>query len=136
MDGTSGALYSIWLNALAAGLTRGAKEESTSSASSSTWAKGLSYALSILFEYTAARRPSRTLVDPLQTFTETYAKADGANLDEAIKAAVKAAEETKDLVAKAGRAAYVGREQLQEAQVPDPGAWGVAELLQGFQSAL
>ena len=135
MDGTSGALYSIWLNALAGGLIRSAKEESTSSATYSTWSKSLSYALTTLFDYTAARRPSRTLVDPLQTFTETYS-SNGQDFAQAVKAAVQAAEATKDLVVKAGRAAYVGREQLQAAQVPDPGAWGVAELLQGFLSTL
>lgn len=75
-------------------------------------------------------------MDPLQAFTESLGKTKGLELGQAVESARKAAEETKDLVAKAGRAAYVGREELQKAQVPDPGAWGVVKLLEGFHSQL
>ncbi|KAM0754935.1 dihydroxyacetone kinase 1 [Meredithblackwellia eburnea MCA 4105] len=136
MDGTSGALYSIWSNALAAGISKAAKAQNTSSATASVWAEALSHALSVLFSYTAARRPSRTLIDPLHAFTDAFAATKGADFAAAVKEAAKAADETKDLVAKAGRAAYVGREELQKAQVPDPGALGVKTILEGILAAL
>lgn len=133
MDGTSGALYSIWFNALAAGLT---SSTSPSPASAALWAQALEHALRVLYDYTAARRPSRTLIDPLAAFTEAFAASKGTGLDSAIQAAAEACEETKNLVAQAGRAAYVDRAGLQEAQVPDPGAFGVVTILKGIQSSL
>ncbi|KAK4702783.1 triose/dihydroxyacetone kinase / FAD-AMP lyase (cyclizing), partial [Phenoliferia sp. Uapishka_3] len=125
MDGTSGALYSIWSNGLAAGLSRAAKNQNSKTATASVWAEALSHALETLFTYTAARRPSRTLIDPLHAFTVSFAASKGADFAAALKEAQTATEEGKNLIAKAGRAAYVGREELQKAQVPDPGALGV-----------
>lgn len=136
MDGTSGALYSIWFNALAAGLVNTSTATSSTSATPSLWAQALEHALRILYDYTAARRPSRTLIDPLAAFTEAFAASKGTGLDSAIRAAAEACEETKNLVAQAGRAAYVDRAGLQEAQVPDPGAFGVVTILKGIQSSL
>ncbi|GJN93409.1 hypothetical protein Rhopal_006464-T1 [Rhodotorula paludigena] len=132
MGGTSGALYSIWSNALAAGLARA----SASTATPAVWASALDHALSVLYNYTAARRPSRTLIDPLAAFTESFGSSRGADFNAAVAEAEKACEETKDLVAQAGRAAYVDREGLQNAQVPDPGAYGVVTILKGIQAVL
>ncbi|KAI5476272.1 putative dihydroxyacetone kinase 1 [Pseudohyphozyma bogoriensis] len=132
MDGTSGALYSIWSNALAAGLSKAAKESGAKSADAAVWAAALEHALSVLYTYTAARRPSRTLVDPLDAFTAAFGASKGKDFAGAVKEAEAASEKTKDLVAKAGRAAYVGQEELAKAQVPDPGAHGVATLLGGI----
>lgn len=92
-------------------------------------------ALNTLYRYTRARPPSRTLVDPLSSFILTFA-SDPTNLTHAIKAAQEAAEATRDLDAKAGRAAYVDQEKIREASVPDAGAWGVWKLLEGMQKAL
>ena len=128
MDGTSGALYSIWMNALAGGFTN------TGSASFSTWSNALSHALSSLCNYTNARPPSRTLMDPLFAFTETLASSQ--NLRQAVQAANNATEETKNIQAKAGRAAYVAQDQLRDARVPDPGAYGVTKILEGIQSVV
>merc|ERR1712093_717250 len=135
-DGTSGALFNIWSNALAAGVTHAATEKNAKQADSAVWAGALDYALKALYQYTAARRPSRTLVDPLEAFTSAFVKSNGADFSAAVKAAVQAADETKDLVAKAGRAAYVGQDDLQKAQIPDPGAHGISKLLQGFTSVI
>lgn len=128
MDGTSGALYSIWMNALAGGFTN------TETASFSTWSKALSHALSSLCIYTNARPPSRTLMDPLFAFTETLASSQ--NFGQAVQAANDATEETKNIQAKAGRAAYVGQDQLRDARVPDPGAYGVIKILEGIKSVV
>lgn len=128
MDGTSGALYSIWMNALAGGFTN------AGSASLSTWSDALSHALSNLCNYTNARPPSRTLMDPLFAFTETLAASQ--DLNKSIQAADAATEHTKTIQAKAGRAAYVGQDQLKEANVPDPGAFGVTKILEGILSVV
>lgn len=129
MDGTSGALYSIWTNALAAGFAK------SSAADANAWTHALDHALKTLYQYTPARRPSRTLIDPLAAFTEHLTTTKG-DFKGAIQAAVDAAEHTRTIEAKAGRAAYVGREALREANVPDPGAWGVVKILQGIQSVV
>jgi dihydroxyacetone kinase len=75
------------------------------------------------------------MVDPLEAFITTFA-AQPADFASAVKAAVDAAAATATYEAKAGRAAYVSREELAKASVPDPGAHGVAILLQGILAAL
>lgn len=90
------------------------------------WSSALSHARDRLFSYTLARPPSRTLVDPLAAFVQTLSTSDFAS---AVKAAAEAAEETRNLDAKAGRSAYVGSDFLKEEKVADPGAWGVKTIL-------
>jgi dihydroxyacetone kinase len=133
MDGTSGALYSITFNALAAGFV---KQDIQTSLDAEMWSIALSHALESLYKYTNARPPSRTLVDPLDAFTRVFAESKGRDLRSAVQQAINAAENTKDLVATAGRAAYVGQDTLKDRQVPDPGAWGVAKILEGLQRVL
>ncbi|KAJ9093839.1 hypothetical protein QFC21_006210 [Naganishia friedmannii] len=130
MDGTSGALYNIWSNALAAGFAN------AETADGSAWARALSHALATLYKYTAARAPSRTLIDSLSTFTEHFGVSQGKDFSGAVKAAVDAAERTRDIQATAGRAAYVGQDALKEANVPDPGAWGVVKILEGIDRVI
>ncbi|KAJ9106007.1 hypothetical protein QFC19_003343 [Naganishia cerealis] len=132
MDGTSGALYSIWTNALAAGFGTSSSQSATSAA----WSSALAHALHTLYKYTSARAPSRTLIDPLAAFTEHFTQSQGKDFAGAVQEALKAAEHTRTIEAKAGRAAYVGQEALRGANVPDPGAWGVVKILQGIQSVV
>ncbi|KIO16146.1 hypothetical protein M407DRAFT_247057, partial [Tulasnella calospora MUT 4182] len=68
MGGTSGALYSIFLSALAKGLKD--VVESSSTADLAVWAKTSASALNTLQKYTRARPPSRTLIDPLTAFVD------------------------------------------------------------------
>ena len=56
----------------------------------------------------------------------------GNRYSESVAAAVKAAEATKDLTAKAGRSAYVESDRLKKEQIPDPGAWGVKTILENL----
>lgn len=155
--GTSGALYSIFFNGLASGLRSAAEKHGSKTATSAVWADALAAAKATLFEYTRgdsflttsalrprlthlfpplqARSPSRTLVDPLEAFVNAFS-ADSSDLTGAVQAAVDAAAHTAKIDAKAGRAAYVGREELAKANVPDPGAHGVAILLQGILKSL
>ena len=50
----------------------------------------------------------------------------------AVAAAGDAALKTRDLSAKAGRSAYVEGDRLKQEKIPDPGAWGVKAILEGF----
>ncbi|GAA5827012.1 hypothetical protein JCM11251_002205 [Rhodosporidiobolus azoricus] len=138
MGGTSGGLYAIGLSGLSKGLLQAAKEKGAEEATPEVWARGLDLALNTLYRYTRARPPSRTLVDPLSSFILTFS-SDPSSPDafsKAVKAAKEAAEATRDLDAKAGRAAYVNAESIKEASVPDAGAWGVWKLLEGVQKVV
>ncbi|KAG8952188.1 Dihydroxyacetone kinase 2 [Tulasnella sp. 419] len=126
MGGTSGALYSIFFS----GLAKSLRDRSTASpiVNLDMWSKSAAEALATLYKYTRARPPSRTLIDPLTAFVEALPNGLAAG----VKAAKDAAEATKHMVAKAGRGAYVDQKRLAEANVPDPGAWGVAVLVSGL----
>lgn len=71
-------------------------------------------------------------MDPLEAFVTTY-KQNGHNFGSAAQAALDAANDTKKLVAMAGRGSYVNQEDLLKADIPDPGAWGVWRILDGLQ---
>ncbi|KAG8731130.1 Dihydroxyacetone kinase 2 [Ceratobasidium sp. 423] len=128
MGGTSGALYSIYLSALAQGL-QGASTSSSGEPTREQYADAAAFALERLYAYTRARPPSRTLVDPLAAFVQSL-KDPGVRLDQAFEAAQRAAEDTKNLPARAGRAAYVNPEAVKG--TCDPGAWGIRCLFQGL----
>ena len=132
MDGTSGAIYAIFLNALVHGLTKqdsGSKQAVTAK----TWAAALQSSLQTLAKYTPAQRGDRTLMDALMPFAE--ALSDTGHVNKAAQAAKKGAEETKGMKASLGRAVYVGNEEDWMGKVPDPGAWGLAEFLEGLAAA-
>ncbi|KAK1219666.1 hypothetical protein PQX77_017617 [Marasmius sp. AFHP31] len=130
MGGTSGALYSIFFSALAQGLS--AASSSSGTATPQVWSDALRAALDKLYTYTRARPPSRTLVDPLAAFVETFSPS---SLAQAVEAAASAANKTQDIEAKAGRSAYVEGDRLKEQKVPDPGAWGVKTILENLDLA-
>ncbi|KAF8159508.1 dihydroxyacetone kinase [Crassisporium funariophilum] len=127
MGGTSGALYSIFFSGLAQGLQ--ANAPNGGGMTTQAWGQALVSALNKLYTYTRARPPSRTLVDPLAAFVESFVQS-GNTFVQATTAAGRAAEATKDLDAKAGRSAYVEGDRLKKEQVPDPGAWGVKTILE------
>lgn len=81
MGGTSGALYSIYLSALAQGIAQ-SKE---SKVSLSVIAKAADFALKALGKYTPARVGDRTLVDALDPFVEEL--VDSGDLWKAVEAA-------------------------------------------------
>ncbi|KAL0065157.1 hypothetical protein AAF712_007827 [Marasmius tenuissimus] len=129
MGGTSGALYSIFFSALAQGLSAAS---SSGTATPQVWSDALRAALDKLYTYTRARPPSRTLVDPLAAFVETFSPS---SLAQAVEAAASAANKTQDIEAKAGRSVYVEGDRLKEQKVPDPGAWGVKTILENLDLA-
>jgi dihydroxyacetone kinase len=118
--------HSIFFSALAQGLQ--SLPANSHLVTQLLWSSALKTALAHLYTYTHARPPSRTLIDPLTAFIETF--PDG--FAKAVQAAGNAAEATRTMDAKVGRSAYIEVERLKEKGVPDPGAWGVKTLLEGL----
>jgi triose/dihydroxyacetone kinase / FAD-AMP lyase (cyclizing) len=132
MDGTSGAIYAIFLNALAAGL-RDQDTGSSKNVDAKTWAAALQVALTDLEKYTPAAKGDRTLMDALIPFVEELGTS--GDVRRAAEEAKRGAEETKGMKASLGRAVYVGAEEEWMGKVPDPGAWGLQEMLVGMADA-
>jgi dihydroxyacetone kinase len=124
MDGTSGALYAIFLNALVAAL----RSQPAGDATPKVWASALKQSCDALSKYTPARPGDRTLVDALYPFVSVLEET--GNVGQAAAAARKAADETKGMQASLGRSVYIGGSAHQE--VPDPGAWGLSCFFLGL----
>ncbi|KAI5790138.1 Dak1 domain-containing protein [Geopyxis carbonaria] len=122
MDGTSGALYSIFLNALVKALRDAREKEATFS----TWTTAALTAMAGLGRYTPAQPGDRTLVDALHPWLVTLAETK--DLKMAAQAAREGAESTKGMRPKLGRTVYVG----DIGKVPDPGAIGIAVFAEGL----
>jgi dihydroxyacetone kinase len=131
MDGTSGAIYAIFLNALEHGLRQNSPS-SPQPIDAQVWAKALESSLQALSNYTPAQPGDRTLMDALCPFVKTLSQSSDIGL--AAQAAEKGARGTKGMQASLGRTVYVGGEGWQA--VPDPGAHGLAEFLQGLSDGL
>lgn len=125
MDGTSGALYAIFINALVNSLLSSEKETKISVG---TWAAALKKSCDALSRYTPARPGDRTLIDALHPFVEKLEKT--GDVKPAASAAAKAAEATKGMEPSLGRSVYVGGSGYKE--VPDPGAYGLACFFLGL----
>lgn len=125
MGGTSGGLYSIFLTALSKYLLqqKQADPESISKAFHGALYDGL-------FKYTKARVGGRTLVDTLQPFVDSFSQS--SDLNEALNSARDGCENTKKLKAKFGRASYVEESNFKEGEIPDPGAFGLLSIIEGF----
>ncbi|KAK3708546.1 dihydroxyacetone kinase Dak1 [Vermiconidia calcicola] len=128
MDGTSGALYAIFLNALAHGL----RSQSGSQADPSVWAKALKVAMESMGKYTPAKEGDRTLVDALAPFVEQLGSS--GDVGKAAQAAEEGAKKTKGMKASLGRTVYVGGSGYEE--VPDPGAYGLAVFFSALAEGL
>lgn len=123
MDGTSGAIYAIFLNALVHALSTLAPGD----ASPKVWAEALKQSCEALSRYTPARPGDRTLVDALYPFVDTLGET--GDVQKAAEASIAAAEATQGMVASLGRSVYVGGSGFKH--VPDPGAWGLAYFFLG-----
>ncbi|KAI0403386.1 dihydroxyacetone kinase [Xylaria palmicola] len=124
MDGTSGALFAIFLNALVHSLCVLSPGEATPQ----LWSNALKESCKALSRYTPARPGDRTIVDALYPFVDTL--GDSGDLKTAALASKKAAEGTKGMKASLGRAVYVGGSGFES--VPDPGAFGLASFFLGL----
>ncbi|EMC93504.1 hypothetical protein BAUCODRAFT_26777 [Baudoinia panamericana UAMH 10762] len=120
MGGTSGALYCIYLTALASAL-----------ATETSVAKALKAAAEQLMKYTRARVGDRTMMDALLPFIKTL--VNGEDAEKAVQAAHEGVEGTKRMEAKLGRSTYLDESATRG--VPDPGAYGLYILLKGMSAA-
>ncbi|KAI9740225.1 MAG: hypothetical protein M1834_004803 [Cirrosporium novae-zelandiae] len=127
MDGTSGALYAIFLNALAHGLRIQDTGKETA-VTPQIWAAALKTSLTSLGKYTPAQPGDRTLMDALYPYIQTFSET--GDLKKAAVAGRKGADSTQGMRASLGRTVYVGGEDWQK--IPDPGAYGLAEFLEGL----
>ena len=126
MDGTSGAIFSIFLAAFASAIK--SMPASKEKLNAQTWAAAAKSALSQLQLATPARQGDRTLMDALEPFIESF--SSGAPVDVAVAEARAGVEATKGMKAAFGRAVYV--EETSWSVVPDPGAIGVLCLIEGL----
>jgi dihydroxyacetone kinase len=92
------------------------------------------HALVTLMSYTKARVGDRTLMDTLCPFIETLYSTN--DLRQALSAAREGADSTCGLTAQVGRASYLSNEQVLQSGVPDAGAYGLAELLNGMVTGI
>lgn len=133
MDGTSGAIYTIFINALAHGL-RAQDKGSATPATPQVWAEALRYSRDALAKYTPAQPGDRTMIDALVPFCTKLMETQDARA--AAKAAADGSEATKHMRASLGRAVYVGGEDEWVGKIPDPGAYGLAEFFKGLAQAI
>ena len=131
MDGTSGALYAIFLNSLASNL-RSQDSSSPIPVTTGLWANALAKSIDGLSKYTPAQPGDRTLMDALTPFVDVLKKT--GNVKKAAEAAKEGADKTKGMKASLGRSVYVGGTGFEE--VPDPGAYGLSLFLTGIAEAL
>ncbi|CAO0789891.1 unnamed protein product [Mucor circinelloides] len=131
VGGTSSAIYCIFFNALASGLLKYAKP----SVDASVWVLAAKHALSTLMTYTKARVGDRTLMDTLCPFIDTL-NEDATNVDQAVQAAREGTNSTCNLSAKLGRSSYLSNKEVLESGIPDAGAYGLAEILDGLVASL
>ena len=117
MGGTSGALYCIFLSALAQSLS-----------TAKNFPAALEAAQTHLLMYTRARLGDRTMLDCLIPFVDTWNSTGDVKV--ALDAARKGVDGTKTLEAKLGRSTYLNEFATQG--TPDPGAYGLLQLLEGM----
>jgi len=130
MGGTLGAILGILLAAFATSL-RSHKTRADGQLIN-VFAPALTQAVESLKQHTGARVGDRTVMDVLIPFQETL--DEERELGNAVKNAEKAAEGTRDLKPKFGRASYIGG-GAEDQRLPDPGAWALMEMVKGMYDA-
>lgn len=131
MGGTLGAIFGILLAAFAVSL-RHHKSTNESDQLINVFAPALAQAVESLKQHTGARVGDRTVMDVLLPFSETLEKE--RDMGKAVNSAETAAEGTRELKPKFGRASYVGAGG-DEQKLPDPGAWALMEMVKGIYDA-
>ena len=132
MDGTSGAIYAIFLNAVSQGMSQQSPKAGTEEVQVGMWAHALESSLASVGKYTPAKPGDRTLMDALYPFVSTLSRS--GDIHRAAEAAEAGAQSTKGMKPSLGRTVYVGGEGWQ--RVPDPGAHGLAQFLLGLSEGL
>jgi dihydroxyacetone kinase len=129
MDGTSGATYAIFLNALAYSLSlqdRFTKHEAVAAGVGTSPERG-----SGVLRKVYACQTWRSHVNALQPFLESMVKTQ--DFVTSTEAAKKGCESTEGMEASLGRTVYIGGDDWKKC--PDPGAYGLVESLLGMSRA-
>ncbi|CAG85511.2 DEHA2B12892p [Debaryomyces hansenii CBS767] len=126
MGGTLGAILFIFMKAFINKLESNLNDN-ISSDNNDIIAIALDHGIDTLGEFTKAREGHRTVMDVLIPFCRSF--SEYKNIHSAVEAARKAAEGTRRLRPKLGRATYVGGVSEKTEFPPDPGAYGVYEIL-------
>ncbi|KAI5980600.1 DAK1 DegV-like protein [Pisolithus marmoratus] len=136
MGGTIGAIFSIFFAAWSTALRTGSSMDPASVQESA-----LRKALAALSAHTPARPGDRTIVDALVPLcapeVPQIVTLNENELEYPARMVKEAAESTRHMRARFGRAVYVGRGRenadfVAREELPDPGAWGLAALVEGF----
>ncbi|XP_037694189.1 triokinase/FMN cyclase isoform X2 [Choloepus didactylus] len=131
MGGSSGALYGLFLTAAAQPLKAGTDLPA--------WSAAMDAGLEAMQKYGKAAPGDRTMLDALWAAGQELKawKNPGADLlqvlSKAVKIAEAAAEATRSMEARAGRASYISSARLDQ---PDPGAVAVAAILRAILKVL
>jgi dihydroxyacetone kinase len=131
MGGTLGAIFGIYCAAFSSSL----KEllQTDESRDSEILVTAANEALIRLSKHTLAVEGDRTVMDVLIPFCRALVKTK--SLETAAEVAHEAAEKTKQLKPKLGRATYVGGLDDMTVFPPDPGAWALYEIVRGIASS-
>ncbi|TFY76771.1 hypothetical protein EWM64_g7241, partial [Hericium alpestre] len=129
MGGTIGALLAIFFTSMATAVP---------SKASDSWHEAPAHALAALSTHTPARPGDRTIVDALSPFCSSLAdqspaKSNWTGCTRRCGRQGRARRATKGMKARLGRAVYVGGD---EGLPPDPGACGVAAVLDGLWAGM
>jgi dihydroxyacetone kinase len=130
MGGTLGAIFGIFLAALATSLrTLNQTPNNSNATAPELYAQAVIEAVNSLKKYTGAREGDRTVMDVLLPFAAAFEETK--DFKKAVDVAAQKAEATRYLKPKFGRASYVGKGG-KEQELPDPGAWALMEMLSGM----
>jgi dihydroxyacetone kinase len=130
VGGSLGAILSILVTAFTNALAQLTLNESKP-LDITTIASAAHTALENLKNYTSAREGDRTVMDVLIPFIK--ALEDSGDLAKAVDVAEQSADKTKQMKAKFGRATYVGDDDGDRSNVPDPGAYAIGVWCRGLE---
>lgn len=133
MGGTLGAIFGIYFAAFVTSLKTLVSQEARKGAPASEFLSvAAEEALRNLRKHTPAKEGDRTVMDVLIPFVKTFATTQ--NIEIATRTAESAAEGTRKIKPKLGRATYVGGIDQMSDFPPDPGAWAIYEIAKGLSS--
>ncbi|KAJ8308298.1 hypothetical protein KUTeg_013172 [Tegillarca granosa] len=131
MGGSSGGFYSLLFSSASSVLQQ--------SLSPQVWCDALKLGIQTIMRYGGAEPGDRTMLDPLNAAHTTLASELSMKTDPvqafrlAVQAADKTAQSTATMAARAGRASYVSKDHLKQA---DPGAVAVSIWMKAALMAL
>lgn len=126
MGGTLGAIIFIFMKSVINEVEEFLRENSNLTINQ-LFAFALPVGLETLYTYTKARQGHRTVMDVLIPFVHSFSETQDIN--KAVRVAYNAAEGTRSLKPKLGRATYVGGLADKTIFPPDPGAYGIYEII-------